>query len=245
MNEEKLMNRCVEIGKSVLGLTYPNPNVGSLLFCDGKIISEGFTSKAGGNHSEINTIINVKDPSLFKKSTLFVTLEPCCHYGKTPPCTNEIVKRGIKNVVIGCEDPNPIVKSKGIKYLKDHGVNVKYGILEDLCKDLHKRLIVYFEKKRPYIILKWAESLDGFIAPKTKNNKRPHWISNELSKQIVHKWRSQEHAIMIGRKTKKNDNSFLNVRNWNNTKNRKFIVSRNLEALDGFEIIQTLSLIHI
>ena len=239
MNEEKLMNRCVEIGKSVLGLTYPNPNVGSLLFCDGKIISEGFTSKAGGNHSEINTIINVKDPSLFKKSTLFVTLEPCCHYGKTPPCTNEIVKRGIKNVVIGCEDPNPIVKSKGIKYLKDHGVNVKYGILENLCKDLHKRLIVYFEKKRPYIILKWAESLDGFIAPKIKNNKRPHWISNELSKQIVHKWRSQEHAIMIGRKTKKNDNSFLNVRNWNNTKNRKFIVSRNLEALDGFEIIQT------
>ena len=142
-------------------------------------------------------------------------------------------------MVIGCEDPNPIVKSKGIKYLKDHGVNVKYGILEDLCKDLHKRLIVYFEKKRPYIILKWAESLDGFIAPKTKNIKRPHWISNELSKQIVHKWRSQEHAIMIGRKTKKNDNSFLNVRNWNNTKNRKFIVSRNLEALDGFEIIQT------
>ena len=239
MNEEKLMKRCVEIGKSVLGLTYPNPNVGSLLFCDGKIISEGFTSKAGGNHSEINTIKNVKDQSLFKNSTLFVTLEPCCHYGKTPPCTNEIVKRGIKNVVIGCEDPNPIVKSKGIKYLKDHGVNVTYGILEDLCKDLHKRLIVYFEKKRPYIILKWAESFDGFIAPKIKNNKRPYWISNELSKQIVHKWRSQEHAIMIGHKTKKNDNAFLDVRNWNNINNRKFVVGRDLEHQEGFEIIET------
>ena len=121
MNDEKLMKRCIEIGQSVLGLTYPNPNVGSLLFCDGKIISEGFTSRAGGNHSEINTIINVKDKSLFNKSTLFVTLEPCCHYGKTPPCTNEIVRRGIKNVVIGCEDPNPIVKSNGIKYLKEMG----------------------------------------------------------------------------------------------------------------------------
>ena len=239
MNEEKLMKRCVEIGKSVLGMTYPNPNVGSLLFCDGKIISEGFTSKAGGNHSEINTIKNIKDQSLFKKSTLFVTLEPCCHYGKTPPCTNEIVKRGIKNVVIGCEDPNPIVKSKGIKYLKDHGVNVTYGILEDLCKDLHKRLIVYFEKKRPYIILKWAESFDGFIAPKIKNNKRPYWISNELSKQIVHKWRSQEHAIMIGHNTKKNDNAFLDVRDWNNINNRKFVVGRILEDLEGFEIIET------
>ena len=239
MNEEKLMKRCIEIGKSVLGMTYPNPNVGSLLFCDGKIISEGFTSKAGGNHSEINTIKNVKDQSLFKNSTLFVTLEPCCHFGKTPPCTNEIVKSGIKNVVIGCEDPNPIVKSKGIKYLKDHGVNVTYGILEDLCIDLHKRLIVYFEKKRPYIILKWAESFDGFIAPKIKNNKRPYWISNELSKQIVHKWRSQEHAIMIGHKTKKNDNAFLDVRNWNNINNRKFVVGRDLEDLEGFEIIET------
>ncbi|MFL2608794.1 MAG: bifunctional diaminohydroxyphosphoribosylaminopyrimidine deaminase/5-amino-6-(5-phosphoribosylamino)uracil reductase RibD [Flavobacteriaceae bacterium] len=239
MNEEKLMKRCIEIGKSVLGMTYPNPNVGSLLFCDGKIISEGFTSKAGGNHSEINTIKNVKDQSLFKNSTLFVTLEPCCHFGKTPPCTNEIVKSGIKNVVIGCEDPNPIVKFKGIKYLKDHGVNVTYGILEDLCKDLHKRLIVYFEKKRPYIILKWAESFDGFIAPKIKNNKRPYWISNELSKQIVHKWRSQEHAIMIGHKTKKNDNAFLDVRNWNNINNRKFVVGRDLEDLEGFEIIET------
>ncbi len=239
MNDEKLMKRCVEIGKSVLGMTYPNPNVGSLLFCDGKIISEGFTSKAGGNHSEINTIINVKDQSLYKKSTLFVTLEPCCHYGKTPPCANEIVSRGIKNVVVGCEDPNPIVKSNGIKYLKDNGVNVRFGILEDECKDLHKRLFVYFEKNRPYIILKWAESTDGYIAPKIKNNKRPYWIPNELSRQISHKWRSQEHAVMIGHNTQKHDTPFLNTRNWNNIDNRKFIIGNDQIEVNGFEKIET------
>ena len=239
MNDEKLMKRCIEIGQSVLGLTYPNPNVGSLLFCDGKIISEGFTSRAGGNHSEINTIINVKDKSLFNKSTLFVTLEPCCHYGKTPPCTNEIVRRGIKNIVIGCEDPNPIVKSNGIKYLKENGVNVRFGILEKECKDLHKRLFVYFEKNRPYIILKWAESIDGYIAPKSKRDKRPHWISNELSRQISHKWRSQEHAIMIGHNTVKHDTPILNTRNWNNINNRKFIIGNDQIGLNGFEKIET------
>ncbi len=239
MNDEKLMKRCIEIGKSVLGMTYPNPNVGSLLFCDGKIISEGFTSKAGGNHSEINTIINVKDQSLYKKSTLFVTLEPCCHYGKTPPCTNEIVRRGIKNVVVGCEDPNPIVKSNGIKYLKNNGVNVRFGILEDECKNLHKRLFVYFEKNRPYIILKWAESTDGYITPKIKKNKRPYWISNELSRQISHKWRSQEHAVMIGHNTQKHDTPILNTRNWNNIDNRKFIIGNKQIGLNGFEKIET------
>ena len=140
----------------------PNPVVGCVIVNNNEIVGQGYHQNYGGNHAEINAINSVykkykKAKDILKESTLFCTLEPCNHDGKTPPCTNEIVRRGIKNVVIGCEDPNPIVKSNGIKYLMENGVNVRFGILEKECKDLHKRLFVYFEKNRPYIILKWAE----------------------------------------------------------------------------------------
>ena len=179
------MQRCINLGEKALGKTYPNPNVGSLLFYDGKIISESFTSEYGKNHAEINVINKINDNDILKKSTLFVTLEPCSHFGKTPPCCNAIFNKKIKNVVIGCKDPNELVNGGGINFLKSNDVNVEYGILEKECKDLHKRFFTFHGKKRPYIILKWAETIDGFISPSINKSGRPFWISNKFSRQLL------------------------------------------------------------
>ena len=216
MNHEKLMQRCINLGEKALGKTYPNPNVGSLLFYDGKIISESFTSEYGKNHAEINVINKIHDRDILKKSTLFVTLEPCSHFGKTPPCCNAIFNKKIKNVVIGCKDPNELVNGEGINFLKSKEVNVEYGILEKDCKDLHKRFFTFHKKKRPYIILKWAKTDDDYIGLSKNKNGRPFWISNKYSRQLVHKWRSQEHSILVGLNTYKVDNPILDSRKWDN-----------------------------
>ena len=224
MNYELLMQRCVTIGNSALGHTYPNPNVGALIYKDGKIISEGYTGSSGQNHAEINAIENINDKKYLENSTMVVTLEPCSHFGKTPPCTKRIIESKIKKVIIGCKDPNLLVNGSGIDQLINNNIDVKVGVLENECLELHKRFFTFQTKKRPYIILKWAETDDGIISPKHKNNNRPYWISNDVSRQYVHKWRSQEHAILVGSKTVDFDNPQLNSRNWDNNNPIKIVI---------------------
>ena len=224
---EKYISRCIELGKLGIGNTYPNPSVGCCLVVDDKIIGEGYTSISGGNHAEVNAINSVKDKSLLKLSTIYVTLEPCCHHGKTPPCVDKIIANGIKQVVIGIKDPNPLVCGKGIEKLKENGVEVISGVLKSECIKHHKRFLSYIINKRPYIILKWAETADGFIAPKQKNINEPYWISNTKSRQLVHKWRSEEQAILVGAKTIREDDPRLTTRDWEGKNCDIYILSKN------------------
>ena len=211
------MQRALQLAKNGLGATAPNPMVGAVIVYGNKIIGEGYTSRYGGPHAEVNAINAVKDKSHLAKSTLYVTLEPCSHFGKTPPCAELIIKHKIPHIVIGTLDPHEKVMGKGVARLKDSGCEVTLGILEEDCKDHHKRFLTFHQKKRPYIILKWAETMDGFIAPlhdKRGVKPQPYWISNRYCRQLVHKWRSQEQAILVGTKTVLADNPKLNVRTW-------------------------------
>ena len=208
------MRRCLQLGKLGLGLTRPNPMVGAVIVHKNKIIGEGFTSEFGGPHAEVNAINSVHDKAILRESTLYVSLEPCSHHGKTPPCSDLIIKHNIPEVVIGCMDPNPKVFGAGIERLKRSGVTVVSGILEQECKRHHCRFMTYHNKERPYVILKWAESKDGFMAPKKKQEIGPVWISNSQSRQLVHKWRSEEQAILIGKKTALDDDPSLTTRQW-------------------------------
>ena len=209
---EKYISRCIELGKLGIGNTYPNPSVGCCIVLDDKIIGEGYTSKAGGNHAEVNAINSVEDKSLFKLSTIYVTLEPCCHHGKTPPCVDKIIASGMKKVVIGIKDPNPLVCGKGIEKLKENGIEVISGVLKKECVEHHKRFLSFIINKRPYIILKWAETADGHIAPKQKDVNEPYWISNSRSRELVHMWRSKEQAILVGAQTIREDDPRLTTR---------------------------------
>ena len=209
---EKYISRCIELGKLGMGNTYPNPSVGCCIVLDDKIIGEGNTSKAGGNHAEVNAINSVEDKSLLKLSTIYVTLEPCCHHGKTPPCVDKIIASGMKKVVVGIKDPNPLVCGKGIEKLKENGIEVISGVLKKECVEHHKRFLSFIINKRPYIILKWAETADGYIAPKQKDVNKPYWISNSKSRELVHKWRSEEHAILVGAQTIREDDPRLTTR---------------------------------
>jgi diaminohydroxyphosphoribosylaminopyrimidine deaminase/5-amino-6-(5-phosphoribosylamino)uracil reductase len=214
MNHETYMQRCIELAKNGLGTTYPNPMVGSVIVCDGKIIGEGWHRIAGGPHAEVNAVNSVNDKSLLKKSTIYVSLEPCSHFGKTPPCCDLILANDIPNIVVGTVDPNQKVAGNGIAKLKAAGKNVIIGILENECRELNKRFFTFHNKKRPYIILKWAQSADGFIAPLAKNEQKPVWISNTLSRQLAHKWRAEEQSILVGTQTVVDDNPKLDVRDW-------------------------------
>ena len=226
---EKYISRCIELAKNGLGTTYPNPMVGSVIVYEGKIIGEGWHKKSGEQHAEVLAVNSVKDKTLLKKATIYVSLEPCSHYGKTPPCCDLIIKNGIPNVVIGTVDPNIKVAGNGIKKLIDAGVSVIVGILEKECKKLNKRFFTFHEKKRPYIILKWAESQDGFIAPSKiiRNEQKPFWITNEFSRQLAHKWRSEEQAILVGTNTVVDDNPRLDVRDWSGNNPIRIILDKN------------------
>lgn len=208
MNHEFYIKRCIELAKKATGKTYPNPLVGAVIVHNGKIISEGFHQKAGENHAEINAINSVKNPELLPESTIYVSLEPCAHFGKTPPCSLKLKEIGFKKVVIGAMDSHDKVNGKGKKILMDAGIETISGILEKECRDVNKRFFTFHEKNRPYIILKWAESNDGFI----DKDFRPTKISNELASQFVHQLRSEEHAILVGTNTALNDNPSLTTR---------------------------------
>lgn len=238
------MQRCLTLAKNGLGKTYPNPLVGSVIVHDGKIIGEGWHQKAGERHAEVNAINSVKDKNILSKSTIYVNLEPCSHYGKTPPCANLIVDMGIKNVVIGSLDYNNEVHGKGILHLQKNGCNVIIGVLEDACIDLNKRFFAFHQKKRPYIILKWAETRDGYIFPsETKNkekdikNLNPIWISNSYSLQLVHKWRTEEQAILVGTNTVLKDNPRLNARDFNGNSPIRIVIDRELKISSGFNLL--------
>ncbi len=208
MQDEIYIKRCIELAKKALGNTYPNPMVGSVIVHDGKIIGEGYHHRAGENHAEINAINSVEDKSLIPESTIYVSLEPCAHFGKTPPCALKIVELGFKKVVIGAMDSHDKVNGKGKKIINDAGIEVVSGILEDECIDLNKRFFTYHEKKRPFIVLKWAQSGDGFMDKDFK----PTQISNSLTKQYIHELRNSEHAILIGTMTALRDNPSLTTR---------------------------------
>lgn len=211
---EKYMNRCIQLAKNGLGTTYPNPLVGSVIVYDDKIIGEGWHKKAGEAHAEVNAIKNVKDITLLKNATIYVSLEPCSHFGKTPPCSDLIIKHKIPHVVIGTVDPFSEVSGRGIEKLKNAGIKVTVGVLAKECQELNKRFFTFHTKKRPYIILKWAESADGFIAPLQKENIEPVWLSNIYSRQLVHKWRAEEQGIFVGTNTILEDNPKLDTRDW-------------------------------
>jgi diaminohydroxyphosphoribosylaminopyrimidine deaminase / 5-amino-6-(5-phosphoribosylamino)uracil reductase len=224
---EKYIKRCIEIAKNGLGTTRPNPMVGCVIVLNNTIIGEGFTSKYGGPHAEVNAINSVKDKTLLNQATLYVTLEPCSHYGKTPPCSDLIIAHKIPNIVIGCIDEHEKVAGKGIEKLKNAGCHVTVGVLENECKIHHKRFFTFHNKKRPYIILKWAETKDGFISPKTKNQQKPVWITNEYSRQLVHQWRAEEQAILVGANTVLQDNPSLTVRDWTGENPVRIVIDKN------------------
>ena len=202
------MQRCLDLAQKALGKTYPNPLVGCVIVHNDIIIGEGFHEKAGQAHAEINAINSVKNPDLLKESTIYVSLEPCAHFGKTPPCANKIVEIGFKKVVIGTLDSHDKVNGKGKQILEDAGIEFVSGVLEKECRELNKRFFTFHQKQRPFIILKWAESGDGFLDKDFK----PTQIGNPLTKQFVHQLRSQEHAILVGTQTALTDNPSLTTR---------------------------------
>jgi diaminohydroxyphosphoribosylaminopyrimidine deaminase/5-amino-6-(5-phosphoribosylamino)uracil reductase len=214
--EEKYMYRCLELAKKGQGYVAPNPMVGAVIVHEGKIIGEGFHRKYGESHAEVNAIRSVKNQELLKHSTLYVNLEPCSHYGKTPPCAKLILEKQISKVIIGQEDPDPKVSGRGIKMLQDAGIEVGVGVLKQKCEELNKRFITFVTQKRPYIILKWAQSSDGFIDKirELNDGRKPVQFSNDFTKILVHKMRAEESAIMVGSRTKQLDNPLLNVRYW-------------------------------
>ncbi len=236
---EFYMQRCLQLASKGLGLTYPNPMVGCVIVYEGKIIGEGWHQKAGDAHAEVNAINSVNDKSLLPKSTLYVSLEPCSHYGKTPPCTDLILKMNIKSIVIGTIDFNSEVHGKGIEHLQKNGCKVTLGILEDECRTLNKRFFTFHQKKRPYIILKWAETKDGFIFPDVEisNNKKPIWISNTYSLQQVHKWRTEEQSILVGTKTAITDNPKLNARNYFGSNPLRLVIDKDLKLNDDYSLL--------
>lgn len=238
---EKYINRCIEIAKNGLGTTRPNPMVGCVIVHKNKIIGEGFTSPYGGSHAEVNAIKSVKDKTLLSSATLYVTLEPCSHFGKTPPCSDLIIKHNIPNVVIGTIDDNSLVAGQGIKKLKDSGRHVTVGVLEVECKKHHKRFFTFHNKKRPYIILKWAESADGFISPGTKTKQKPVWITNTYSRQLVHKWRAEEQAILVGGNTVIQDNPALTTRDWKGLHPTRIVIDKHNNLSQEFAIFNTAS----
>ncbi|MFD2552127.1 bifunctional diaminohydroxyphosphoribosylaminopyrimidine deaminase/5-amino-6-(5-phosphoribosylamino)uracil reductase RibD [Bizionia sediminis] len=211
---EKYITRCIQIAKNGLGTTAPNPMVGAVIVYKNRIIGEGFTCPFGGPHAEVKAIESVRNKRQLSQATLYVTLEPCSHFGKTPPCTNLIVAHNIPRVVIGTMDTHSKVAGTGIKMLQEAGCQVTLGVMETACQLHHKRFFTFHNLKRPYVILKWAETADGYIAPSSRDAQKPVWITNPLSRQIVHKWRTEEQAILVGTQTVLADNPVLTARTW-------------------------------
>ena len=213
MNHQLYMRRCLDLALNGSGYVAPNPMVGAVLVYEGRIISEGWHMKFGGPHAEVNAIRNLRDPSLLPKCTLYVSLEPCSHFGKTPPCSDLIIASGIKKVVVCNADPNPLVSGRGIAKLKAAGIEVSKGVLDEEGKHLNRRFFIFHQRKRPYIILKWAQSADGLLAPfPRKNSTGITWLSHPLSRNLTHNWRAEEASILVGANTVQNDNPQLTVR---------------------------------
>ena len=265
--EEKYMLRCIQLAQNGLCNAAPNPMVGAVIVCDGKIIGEGYHVRCGEAHAEVNAIRSVKDTSLLKRSTIYVSLEPCSHYGKTPPCADLIIEKQIPRIVIGCRDPFSKVAGRGIQKLKDAGREVIVGVLETECRQLIRRFITFHTLRRPYITLKWAESSDRYI-DYSRTDGKPVILSSLLTSMLVHKKRAEHSAILVGTRTAELDNPGLNVRHWYGCSPVRIVLDRqqklspNLHLFDGsvptlvfteaphaplpnVEYLPVLSLIHI
>lgn len=238
---EFFIKRCLELAKNGLGIVAPNPLVGAVIVHQNKIIGEGYHQKYGSAHAEVNAINAVKNELLLRESTLYVNLEPCAHVGKTPPCTDLIIQKGIQRVTIGTSDPNSLVGGKGIKKLRESGTEVISGILEKECFELNKRFFTFYTKGRPYIILKWAQTSDGFIDLERKPDDPigVNWISNSVSQTLVHKWRTEEQAILVGSQTVLSDNPQLTVRHWTGNVPTRILLDDNLRVQQNAKILDT------
>ena len=239
ITDEIYMRRCIQLAKNGRKNAQPNPMVGAVIVHNGKIIGEGYHVRCGEGHAEVNACasVNKEDEHLLKESTIYVSLEPCSHYGKTPPCADLLVSKGFKRCVIGCKDPFAKVQGRGIQKLKDAGIEVNVGVLEEECKALNKRFITFHAQQRPFVTLKWAESADGFI---------DGHISNTYTQMICHKRRAEHQAILVGRKTFEIDHPSLNVREWIGQSPKRYVVSSQpLTLPEGYHLIQSTSVENI
>jgi diaminohydroxyphosphoribosylaminopyrimidine deaminase/5-amino-6-(5-phosphoribosylamino)uracil reductase len=244
MTDEQYMQRCLEIAELGMGYVSPNPMVGCVIVQGGKIIAEGYHRKFGEAHAEVNAVNAVFDnhpedaATLLSDSTVYVNLEPCAHFGKTPPCADLLVKWGVKKVVIGNTDPFSDVNGKGIEKLKAAGIEVTSGILKAQCTALNRRFFTRVLEQRPYLILKWAETGNGYFAPK---NTLQEWISGPLAKKLVHKWRTEEDAILIGKHTATYDNPQLSAREWEGKNPIRIVIDKTLQVPIGHNVFNNLS----
>ncbi|MEC7863681.1 MAG: bifunctional diaminohydroxyphosphoribosylaminopyrimidine deaminase/5-amino-6-(5-phosphoribosylamino)uracil reductase RibD [Bacteroidota bacterium] len=235
--QEFYMQKCFELAYKGIGNVSPNPMVGSIIVYNNKIIGQGYHQKYGFSHAEVNAIASVKNKGLLNKSTLYVNLEPCAHFGKTPPCANLIIKQKIPKVVIGCIDASSKVSGKGIKNMQEAGIEVVVGVLEKESQQLNKKFFTLHKKKRPYIILKWAESKDGFIAPNNQNES--FWMTSYESKKLVHKWRAEEDAILVGRITAEKDNPSLTVREVKGDSPIRIVIDKDLKLSKNLNLFNS------
>lgn len=235
---QKFMERCLFLAQLGAGNVAPNPLVGSVVVCDGKIIGEGYHEQYGQAHAEVNAIRSVKDKSLLKKSTIYVNLEPCAHFGKTPPCADLIVTSEIPRVVIGCIDSYSEVAGKGIERMRHAGIEVIVGVAEAESLDLNRRFFTFHTKKRPYVILKWAQSLDGFIDIDRSNGKKGIvWITQPETQVLVHKWRHEEAAILVGKNTIATDNPSLTCRAFDGNSPVRIVIDQKMRLdYGGFKV---------
>ena len=226
MDQEIYMRRALELAERGKGKVRPNPLVGCVIVHEGQVIGEGYHEYYGGPHAEVNALASVTSQDLLGKSTLFVTLEPCAHWGKTPPCANLLVEKGIKHVVIATLDSHALVAGKGLEILRSAGISVELGLLENEARFQNRRFFCQVQQQRPYVVLKWAQTADGFVARENFDSK---WISNAQSRQLVHQWRAEEQAILVGKNTAKYDNPSLSVRDWVGTNPLRIVLDANLE----------------
>ncbi|MEM6643450.1 MAG: bifunctional diaminohydroxyphosphoribosylaminopyrimidine deaminase/5-amino-6-(5-phosphoribosylamino)uracil reductase RibD [Bacteroidota bacterium] len=228
------MKRALELAQLGTGSVSPNPMVGCVIVCNESIIGEGYHMQYGGPHAEVNAVNDVSDPALLPNSTAFVTLEPCSHFGKTPPCTDLLIEKKIKRVVIASRDPFSLVDGKGIEKLESYGITVETGLLQNEAQEQNRRFFTYHQKKRPYVILKWAQTSDGYLAKEDGTSK---WISGSYSRQWVHKYRASEDAILVGKNTAQIDNPSLTVRDWYGKNPTRVLLDSNLDIAGNSEIM--------
>lgn len=221
----QFMRRALELAEWGRGRVSPNPMVGCVVVYKDRIIGEGYHQQYGGPHAEPNAVNVIEHPALLKEATVYVTLEPCAHFGKTPPCSQLLIEKQVKKVVVAVNDPNPLVAGKGIRMLREAGIEVEVGVLTKEAAALNKRFFTQIQKKRPYVILKWAQTKDGFVARGDYSSK---WISNAHSRQLVHRWRAEEDAIMVGTKTAYYDNPRLNTRDWEGKNPVRIVIDKKL-----------------
>lgn len=225
--DEQFMLRCFDLARNGEGKTAPNPMVGAVIVHNGRIIGEGYHTKFGAPHAEVMAIQSVLNKTLLTQSTLYVNLEPCCHHGKTPPCTQLIIDMGIPKVVIAATDPFAKVNGGGIDVLQKNGIDVTVGVLKNKARELNRFFYTYHEKRRPYVILKWAQSIDGYIDSDRSTTSQPTAISSPTSHTLVHRWRTQVQAIMVGANTVLADNPQLTARNWQGNHPLRVIIDPN------------------